>query len=150
MCGISKLELGTQGGPTWARDPLIHNCTRPRGFVVAQFQNATFQWCNNRRDGVSNHSTVYSGADQRKHQSSASLSFVRGIIGDRWISRTNGQERVKCFNLMTLSCISFFVASKQVATCHPQSCLLSSYILIPVPNDNMFKWTSNFFLQTHP
>ena len=27
-------------------------------------------------------STVYSGADQRKHQSSASLVFVRGI--DRW------------------------------------------------------------------
>ena len=28
------------------------------------------------------HSTVYSGADQRKHQSSASLAFVRGI--HRW------------------------------------------------------------------
>ena len=28
------------------------------------------------------YSTVYSGADQRKHQSSASLSFVRGI--HRW------------------------------------------------------------------
>ena len=30
-------------------------------------------------------STVYSGADQRKYQSSASLAF------DRWIPRTNGQ-----------------------------------------------------------
>ena len=28
------------------------------------------------------YSTVYSGADERKHQSSASLAFVRGI--DRW------------------------------------------------------------------
>ena len=28
------------------------------------------------------YSTVYSGADQRKHQSSASLAFVRGI--HRW------------------------------------------------------------------
>ena len=28
------------------------------------------------------YSTVYSGADQRKHQSSASLSFMRGI--HRW------------------------------------------------------------------
>ena len=41
-------------------------------------------WRHNGRDGVSNHltivySTVYSGADQRKHQSSASLAFVRGI-----------------------------------------------------------------------
>ena len=36
-------------------------------------------------------STVYSDADQRKHQSSASLAFVRGIQRDRWIPRTNGQ-----------------------------------------------------------
>ena len=34
---------------------------------------------------------VYSGADQRKHHSSASLAFVRGIHRDRWIPRTNGQ-----------------------------------------------------------
>ena len=33
------------------------------------------------------YSTVYSDADQRKHQSSASLAFT----GDRWIPRTNGQ-----------------------------------------------------------
>ena len=43
------------------------------------------QWRHNGHDGVSNHrltivySTVYSDADQRKHQSSASLVFVRGI-----------------------------------------------------------------------
>ena len=29
------------------------------------------------------YSAVYSGADQRKHQSSASLAFVRGIHRDR-------------------------------------------------------------------
>ena len=34
---------------------------------------------------------VYSGADQRKHQNSASLAFVRGIHRDRWIPRTKGQ-----------------------------------------------------------
>ena len=45
-------------------------------------------WCRQWRQGVSNHSlmivysSVYSGADQRKHQSSASLAFVRGI--NRW------------------------------------------------------------------
>ena len=37
------------------------------------------------------YSTVYSDADQRKHQSSASPAFVRGIHRDRWIPRTNGQ-----------------------------------------------------------
>ena len=47
--------------------------------------------------------TVYSDADQRKHQSSASLAFVQGIHRDRWIPRTKGQLRGKCFHLMTSS-----------------------------------------------
>ena len=37
------------------------------------------------------YSIVYSGADERKHQSSASMAFVRGIHRDRWIPRTKGQ-----------------------------------------------------------
>ena len=49
-------------------------------------------------------STVYSDADQRKYQSSASLAFVWGIHRDRWIPRTKGQLRGKCFHLMTSSC----------------------------------------------
>ena len=49
------------------------------------------------------YSTVYSGADQRKHQSSTSLAFVWGIHRDRWIPRTKGQLRGKCFHLMTSS-----------------------------------------------
>ena len=49
------------------------------------------------------YSTVYSGADQRKHQSSASLAFVWGIHRYRWIPRTKGQLRGKCFHLMTSS-----------------------------------------------
>ena len=36
-------------------------------------------------------STVYSGADERKHQNSASQAFVWGIHRDRWIPRTKGQ-----------------------------------------------------------
>ena len=50
------------------------------------------------------YSTVYSDADQRKHQSSASLAFVLGIHRDRWIPRPKGQLRGKCFHLMTSSC----------------------------------------------
>ena len=49
------------------------------------------------------YSTVYSGGDQRKHQSSASLAFVQGFTGDRWIPRIKGQWRGKCFHLMTSS-----------------------------------------------
>ena len=49
------------------------------------------------------YSTVYSDADQRKQQSSASLAFVWGIHRDRWIPRSKGQLRGKCFHLMTSS-----------------------------------------------
>ena len=52
------------------------------------------------------YSIVYSEADQRKHQSSASLAFVWGIHRDRWIPRTKGQLRGKCFHLMTSSWMS--------------------------------------------
>ena len=50
------------------------------------------------------YSTVNSGVDQRKHQSCASLAFVRGI--HRWpvIPRPKAQKRRKCFHLMTSSC----------------------------------------------
>ena len=42
------------------------------------------------------YSTVNSDANQRKHQSSASLAFVQGIHRDRWIPCTKGQLRGKC------------------------------------------------------
>ena len=50
--------------------------------------NLSLQWRHNERDGISItnltivHSIVYSGADKRKYQSSASLALVRGI--HRW------------------------------------------------------------------
>ena len=54
------------------------------------------------------YSAFYSGVDQGKHQSSASLAFVWGIHRDRWIPRTKGQLRGKCFHLMTSSCETHF------------------------------------------
>ena len=62
------------------------------------------------------YSTVYSDADQRKHQSSESLAFVWGIHRDRWIPRTKGQLRGKCFHLMTSSWFRQ-VAISTLATC---------------------------------
>ena len=56
------------------------------------------------------YSTVYSDADQRKHQSSASLVFVWGIHRERWIPRTKGQLRGKCFHLMPSSCFCDWLA----------------------------------------
>ena len=60
----------------------------------------------NRRDGVSNQQRpdgLLTGANQRKHQNSASLAFVRGIQRGRWIPLTKGQLHRKCFHLMTSS-----------------------------------------------
>ena len=36
--------------------------------------------------------TVNSGADQRKHQSSASVAYVWGIAGDRWQRASNAEN----------------------------------------------------------
>ena len=51
------------------------------------------------------YSSICSGADERKHQSSASLAFVRGIH----------RYREKCFHLMTSSCFG------ATYTCHVTS-----------------------------
>ena len=62
------------------------------------------------------YSTVISDADQRKHQSSASLVFVWGIHRDRWIPRTKGQLRGTCFHLMTSS---WYVAISSISSASP-------------------------------
>ena len=52
------------------------------------------------------YSIIHSGADQRKHQSSTSLVFVRGI--HRWPvnSPHKGPVMLKYFHLMTSSCVT--------------------------------------------
>ena len=72
------------------------------------------------------YSTVYSGADQGKHQSSAPLAFVREIHRGRWIPRTKGQLRGKWFHLMTSSCVRVtlklvFNASSDDQDSHPDN-----------------------------
>ena len=47
------------------------------------------------------YSTVYSGADQRKHKISESLALWGEFTDDRSIPRTKDQWRWKCFHLMT-------------------------------------------------
>ena len=66
------------------------------------------------------YSTVYSDADQRKHQSSASLAFVWGIHRDRWIPRTKGQLRGKFFHLMTSSWVNHIQYLPKISTTHGQ------------------------------
>ena len=91
--------------------PITHN--QHRYALLACFNGVThhlgwgvsLQWHHNERDGVSNHgvsivySTVCSGADQRRHQSSASLAFVRGIHWWRMNSPHKGPVTLKTFPL---------------------------------------------------
>ena len=69
---------------------------------------------------------VYSGADQRKHQSSASLAFVWGIHRDRRIPRTKGQLRGKCFHLMTSSCFRMHFDDNFVLTDIPFDLMITT------------------------
>ena len=73
--------------------PLL-NTLRPRQ-NGRHFADDIFKWIL--------YSTVYSGVDHRKHQSSASLAFVRGIHRSPVNSPHKGWERGKCFYLMTSS-----------------------------------------------
>ena len=79
--------------PMYAYHDPCHYCDAIMGTVASQVTSLMIVY-----------TTVYSDADQSKHQSSASLAFVWGIHRDRWITRTKGQLRGKCFNLMTSSC----------------------------------------------
>ena len=61
---------------TWS----LHSDNVIMGAIASQITSLTIVY-----------STVYSGADQRKYQISASPAFVRGLHRDRWIPHTNGQ-----------------------------------------------------------
>ena len=62
-------------------------------------------------------STVCSDADQRKHQSSASLVFVRGIHGWPANSPHKGPVTRKCFHLMTSSCVTSAARVEYLVNC---------------------------------
>ena len=69
-----------------------HYCDAIMGTIASEITSLTIVY-----------TTVYSDADQSKHQSSASLAFVWGIHRDRWLPRTKGQLRGKSVHLMTSS-----------------------------------------------
>ena len=84
VCGINRSLLSTRGAfPNHYDDVTMST-------MASQITSLTIIY-----------SIVYSGTDKRKHQTSASLAFVRGIHRDRWIPCTKGQWRGKCFHLMT-------------------------------------------------
>ena len=96
FCAISKhLWNWSNYIPRYLRGVITSPCPRYRPHKSSHHQcpwpwlwGFPLQWRHNGRDGVSItslaivYSTVYSGADQRKYQSSASLAFMRVI--HRW------------------------------------------------------------------
>ena len=91
------------------------------------------------------YTTVYSGTDQRKHQSSASLAFVRGI------SRTKGRWRGKCFHLMTSwqkNTVKFTAVQKLIEVyatiifTQAKMCLIGSFLRSPL-------WDSEWWATYH-
>ena len=83
---VNNEKLGLRGlsGAIWCQDMYglprkHHNGDVIMGAIASQITSLTIVY-----------STVYADAD-KKNQSSASLVFVRGFTGDRWIPRTNGQ-----------------------------------------------------------
>ena len=88
-----------------------HTCVVRRGGLfnlkrrLMHYSNVTVGVVASQISGVSNVcSSVSSGTDRRKHQSSASLAFVRGIHRSPVNSPHKcGQWRGKCFHLMTSS-----------------------------------------------
>ena len=63
------------------------------------------------------YSIVYSDADQRKHQSSASLAFVRGNHRGPVNSPRKWPVTRKCFHLMTSSCVDKYSINKRMPVC---------------------------------
>ena len=51
------------------------------------------------------YSTAYAGTDKKNIKASRHWPLCREFTGDRWIPRTKGQLRGKCFHLMTSSCL---------------------------------------------
>ena len=121
VCGVMKIRIlnwseGTRGVER-ARGGYVWTHSKPAFSGVVQllwpgkpqtpsYNTVTSQWARWRlKSSVSRYvySTVCSGTDQRKHQSSVSLAFVRGI--HRWPvnSPHKSQKRGKCFHLMTSS-----------------------------------------------
>ena len=85
-----------------------------RWVVDSHHNHQSWQWRHNDHDGDSNHQPhgcLLNRLFRRRSKitsNSALLAFVWGNHRDRWIPRTNGQLRGKCFHLMTSSWIRKF------------------------------------------
>ena len=77
-----------------------------QGHIDCRYSNVIMSEIVSQISGVSIvYSIICSGADQRKHQSSASLAFVKGIHRSTVDSSHKGPVTRTRFHLMTSSCV---------------------------------------------
>ena len=84
--------------------PSAYQCGPTRGGRVTPLQ-----WRHNGCDSVWNnkpHDCLLNRLFRRRSKKTSKLR-VTGFVRDRWIPRTNGQLRGKCFHLLTSSCQSY-------------------------------------------
>ena len=98
-----KISVFNYGATTHIINNYIIDLIKILIIYISYINLIPFHWRHNDHNGFSNHQPHWD-ADQRRHQSSASLAFVWGIHRDWWIPHTKGQLRGKCFHLMTSSC----------------------------------------------
>ena len=83
----------------------INGYTVIKWVAVTWFKDYALRWRHNERDSVSNHQPhdcLLNRLFRRRSKKTSKLR-VTGLCVDRWIPRTNGQLRGKCFHLMTSS-----------------------------------------------
>ena len=87
------------------------------GFTLKQL---SLQWRHNEGDGVSNqqpHECLLKRLFRRRSKKNIKAPRHRPLwgefTGDRWIPRTKGQLRGKCFHLMTSPCIGYWTGPWQ-------------------------------------
>ena len=138
----------SEDGKICPMDTMSHSGS-PRSYYMAIPQEymhtifrKTLQWRHNERDGVSNHQSrdcllkrLFSGADRRKHQSSASLAFVRGIHRGPVNSPHKWPVARKTFHSMTsswhahgfalLGCFCYITSSTRIVIIYPGTFLLT-------------------------
>ena len=78
------------------------------------------------------YSTVYSGTDQRKHQSSASLAFMRVIHRGPVNSPHKWPVTRKCFHLMTSSCCPTLPGVQDIYISYGYLIVYSTHIRIKI------------------
>ena len=99
-------------GKPWRLVRISYQYNDDRDISRPCWLSLTLAWRHNERDSVSNHqphdcllNRLFRRRWKKNIKAPRHWPLCGEFSGDRWIPRTNGQLRGKCFHLMTSSCI---------------------------------------------